>query len=143
MFLSKPRIALLSALTAAALVGSLGAATRPASAATQPRPAGAITAAGAILCSGDLCLQNDGFYNGAYVVVTEWAYNSNFYGHFELADAAGDVGNSTGGNKWWYAGGKGYGFLFPIHCGTTYTGTAWRYTGGHYYVNGRINFGVC
>jgi hypothetical protein len=149
MFSFKPRMAILSALTAAALVGSLGMTSLPASAATQrpapagtsPRPAGEIVAKGAILCSGDLCLQNDGVY-GDRVTVTEWAYNRNFFGHFELADEAGDVANSH--QNWWYGGGRGWAFQnFPAHCNLLYAGAAWRYTHGHYYLNGSIYFRVC
>lgn len=139
MFLSKPRMALLSALAVAALVGSLGMATVPASAST-PRPAEVPAAKGAILCSGDLCIQNDG-YGPNYVVVSAWAYNKNFFGHFEMAEGS-YYQNSTGGNKWWYAGRGAYAFVMPLQCTYSYVGTAWRYTGGHYYVGGRVTFGL-
>jgi hypothetical protein len=150
MFLSKPRIALLSALTAAALVGSLAMASLPASAATG-RPASAaaghtaevLAAKGAILCSGDLCIQNDG-YVGNDVAVEAWAYTSTFYGHFELT-GDGFTENCTDNNQWWYAGGGGCEFDMPIQCTTSYVATAWAHLSQpepHYSDIGRVTFGL-
>jgi hypothetical protein len=141
MFLSKPRMALVSALASATLVGSLGMATVPASAST-PRHVEVPAAEGAILCNGDLCIQNEG-YIGNYVQVNAWAWNKNFFGHFELAWPGGHYANSTP-NEWWYGDDGAHVFIVPIVCEYpfTYIATAWRYTGGHYYQDGKVSFGL-
>jgi hypothetical protein len=156
MFLSKRRAALLSALSAAALAGTIGMATLPASAATAipartaAAPAvntAAVPAAiGSILCSGDLCIQTiSANITTCVAVVAAWADTSNFTGHFEIA--VPDelyVQNSTGGDRVWIAGGANYKFTVPFFGeGETYQVSAWRHnSNGSYTRIGFVQFGI-
>ena len=92
MFFSK-RVTALSVLSAAALIGSSALGALPAS------------AAGTILCSGDVCIQTISVNAaGTSAVITAWADTTTFTGHFELMSLTGQVQN--GADKTWIAGGS-------------------------------------
>jgi hypothetical protein len=153
MTFSKCRVALLLALSLAALVSSLALTALPASATAHPAKEVHILKAGQILCNRDLCLQTLSVTgpNGSppcTAVVREWPYNTNLYGHFELAETfAGLIQNSPGKDHWWRAGIDGYNFTIPYFTGAfTYTGIAWQLNNppnGHSYSNvGEVKFGI-
>jgi hypothetical protein len=111
--LSLRKMAILSGLSVAALIGPSVLSALPAN------------AAGAILCSGDLCIQTISI-NGTNetAVVAAWANRSNFYGHFELFTPFDEDYNSP--TEHWTAGGANYKFTVPLEGGNGYNATAWR-----------------
>jgi hypothetical protein len=128
------RMALLSA--AAIMVGSVGLSALPANAATA-RPIGAI------LCSGDLCVQTDSCPTSDTVSIHEWPDKTPIFGHFELKDPNGVNYNSKPpGNHNYSAGGPGYVFTVPLRFGEEYHGIAWKYADGKYYNIGEVPFDV-
>ena len=140
MLFSKARMALISALASAALLGSLGLAALPANAATGT------TNAGSIVCSGDLCIQTETVNTTVCLaVVAAWADTSDFTGHFEMAvPSVGYTQNSTGGDKESIAGGANFKFTVPFYGeGVGYQATAWRHNSNGTYTNiGRVNFTI-
>jgi hypothetical protein len=133
------RMALLSA--AAIVVASVGLGALPANAATArpntvsntvvshkpntaPLPSNAI---GAVLCSGDLCIQTVGCLDGnSKVSIDEWA-NSGFFGHFELELPNGTHQNSLPSGNYNYDTGSGYVFTADLVLQQPYEGIAWSY----------------
>jgi len=136
------RMALLSASAMMAMAGVVGLGALQANAATV-HPTATPDAIGAIVCSGDLCIQTDSC-NSAHtqVSIDEWADSSGFYGHFELEDPNGVNYNS--GTQNWAAGGAGHVFTVPLYEGDEYHAIAWRYTpsSGVYTNIGQVNFTV-
>lgn len=134
MFLPRLRVALVPALTAAAVAGSLGAAALPASAAAS-RPA----AAGEIRCYGDVCIQTVSVStNIGATVVNAWADTQSFRGFFEE--------NNTDGIEWagpvgtWQAGGKPYQVHVTCNTNWTYVIGAFTKPGGKFL--GGVTFGI-
>jgi hypothetical protein len=153
MTFSKCRVALLSALSLAALVSSLALPALPASATAHPAKAVRILNAGEVLCSGFLCLQTLSVTGPTgrppcTAVVREWPYKVNLYGHLELAETfAGLIYNTPPPDHWWRGNIDGYNFTIPYSTGGyTYTGIAWQLNNppnGHSYSNvGEVNFGI-
>ena len=137
--LPRKRIAFISTLMSAALVGSLGLAVVPANAAA------ARANAGAILCSGDLCIQTVAVDTTEdLAAVNAWADTTTFTGHFEITVPGTWSGeNSAGGDKRWPHGGTHYTFVVPLFPGLTYQATAWRRNSpGHYSHIGWKKFGI-
>ena len=97
------------------------------------------TNTGNIYCSGDVCAQVQNISGGTATIRT-WAYDENFYGHFEMITPEGQVYNSSG-NQMWPAGGPGY-YLFNVpNEADNYTEIAWRYDHGrHYALTGQVSF---
>jgi hypothetical protein len=93
---------------------------------------------GAVLCSGDLCVQRVTSIDNGTAYVEAWANTAGFTGHFELSGPDGLIGNSK--TKYWYAGGPGQ--LWDIPQGGGYTVTAWQGSSAPYRVIGQINFSV-
>lgn len=95
------RAAALSVLSAAALIGSSALGALPAS------------AAGMILCSGDVCIQTISVNAaGTSAVISAWADTKNFSGHFELMPFSGAVQNTA--DQTWIAGGTRARFTAPL-----------------------------
>ena len=137
------RVAAVASTVAVTAAMSLALAN-PASASTTRPNALHPDAIGAIVCSGDLCIQTDSCNSDeTKVSIEEWADTSGFYGHFELEDPNGVDYNSPS-NTNWNAGGKGHVFTVPLYLGDEYTGIAWRYTpSSAKYTNiGEVNFTV-
>jgi hypothetical protein len=122
------RAAVAVAGTAMLGLGTLAAAS-PASA-SAPQTVKPLASSG---CNGDVCISLS-TPSGGKVSVHGWAYNTNFYGHFELTGPNGLVKNST--QKWYYAGGAGPTWSVAAVVGQ-YCMTGWEYYGGHYYNIGR------
>lgn len=99
----------------------------------------------AVVCNGDLCVQQ-GALSGGAAPVRAWADTTTFTGHFELdSNGCGSPAlwkNSPGGT--WHAGGQGYTFTVPIdgNCGNNGWGIiAWRHnTNGSYTRLGTVTF---
>jgi hypothetical protein len=141
MFFSRHRVALVSALALAALVGSLGLTTVPASASAVP--ASTVPAAvGKIICKDDLCIQTQSVNTSTcYAVVAAWANTAKFYGHFEMInEITGGYANSS--QQWWYAGGKSTKFTADWTPVFTFRVIAWKDTNGSYSAIGTVNFGI-
>ena len=119
MLLTK-RMAALSALSAAALIGSAAMGALPASASTVV-PA----TAGATQCSGDLCIQNISPSGSSNSTIRAWADTTTFTGHFELTFSDGVAKNSP--TETWHHGGAGFKFT-GIPVGDGYRMTAWKGT---------------
>ena len=97
--------------TSAFLAGSLGAgaATTEVTPLSIPAVVAAVasgvhpdTASG---CSGDACIYITN-YSGGVLFVEVWAYDSTFYGHFQITGADTDADGNTP-TQTWYAGGSG------------------------------------
>jgi hypothetical protein len=124
------KMAVLSGLSAAALIGSSVLSALPAN------------AAGAVICGGDLCTQTISI-NGTTetAVVAAWANRSNFYGHFELSTPFEEDYNSPTGH--WTAGGANYKFTVPLEGGNGYYATAWRQNSSTNYTEiGNVQFTI-
>jgi hypothetical protein len=97
------KIAAILVLSASALAGPAAISAIPAEASV------AASHAGAILCNGDVCIQNLD-PGGNAVTIHAWANRTGFTGHFELywcgPDNCNDQLNSP--NQYWRAGGSGY-----------------------------------
>jgi hypothetical protein len=122
------KMAILSGLSVATLIGPPVLGALPASAAGT----------GKILCGGDLCMQtlsvNDSTNNA---VVAAWADTSNFYGHFEIICPYGQYENSP--NENWKAGGANYKFTNVILEYGAYDIIAWKDSSGKYTNIGEID----
>jgi hypothetical protein len=138
-------MALLSASAIAAGSISIGLAALPANAATtHPTTTMSPDAIGAIVCSGDLCIQSDSCNSDqTEVSIDAWADTGSFFGHFELENPNGADYNSTP-NENWLAGGTGNEFTVPLFTGEEYHVIAWKYTpSSATYTNiGQVNFTV-
>jgi hypothetical protein len=91
------------------------------------------------VCSGDVCAR---WFDktSTSVMVSEWAFRTKFFGHFEILVPNGAHYNSAP-NKWWYGGGKSYNFKVGVYSGA-YEAIAWSYnTPTHTYTNiGQVYF---
>jgi hypothetical protein len=151
------RSVLLGFVAAGAVVLSVGATTLPASAApvssakvssstlgtrasSTPASSLAPNSAGAILCSGDLCIQRTTSIINHKATVKAWADTYDFYGHFELIGPDSHIANCPAGyNEEWRAGGTGCNFT-NVAQGSGYTIIAWK---GSPPVNiGEVHFSV-
>ncbi len=104
-----------------------------------------------IICSGDVCAQTkskntaSGFAN-----VDEWAYNTTFYGHFELSQPTGCGNTFNSPTKTWVGGGAGYLFTnvyYPgsggVGCGDVWNAIAWRHNSNGTYTDiGDFQFSI-
>ena len=127
---TRKKVAALSVLTAALIIGSGTVSALPASAST------AVPAAGATQCDGDLCIKN--LNGGGPGDIKAWAKTYGFTGHFELRYPDGHVRNSP--NRYWRAHGSGYDFN-NVPIGNGYQMIAWK--GTHHFTNiGQVGFGV-
>src|SRR5262245_46704359 len=86
---------------AIAIGGVVTASADPASAATVHMASAGIKPHAAQGCTGDVCMYLSNPSSGT-VYVQAWAYNKNFYGHFELTRDGKFVANSY--ENTWYAG---------------------------------------
>jgi len=142
MFFAK-RVAVLSALSAAALISFSAVAAIPASAATSSRP---VTPRFAIVCHADACIQTAS--KGATLAnVNAWANTTTFFGHFQLVNTGcgNTVANSP--NETWPAGGRHYTFTNIQWqggvCGDFWSVTAWRHnSNGTYTSLGTVGFQI-
>jgi hypothetical protein len=97
----------------------------------------AVPAAGAILCTPDICIQNDG-YGPNTVAISAWAYDANLFGHFEMREGSYAKNSKT---QTWPAGADAHTFLMPLQCTYSYTGTAWLDKNGEHY-DGSVTVGL-
>jgi serine/threonine protein kinase len=106
---------------------------------TTPREVSAShTQAANIYCSGDVCAQLQSISGGTATIKT-WAFDENFYGHFEMITPEGQVYNSSP-NQVWLKGGLGYYFHVPNEA-NNFTAVAWRNDyGSHYTLTGQVSF---
>lgn len=117
-----------AALGTAALGTGFALAASPASAATTP--AASVRPLASSGCAGDACISLT-TPSGGKVSVHAWAYDSKFYGHFELTGPDGLLKNyPTSGNEWFYAGGSGPTWSVNAVVGQ-YCVTAWQDYGGY------------
>jgi hypothetical protein len=121
------RITTVAATGAAALGVGVALAVAPASAATAP--AASVRPLASSGCAGDACISLT-TPSGGKVSVHAWAYDAEFYGHFEVTGPDGLLKNSpTSGAQWFYAGGSGPTWSVNAVVGQ-YCVTAWKYYGG-------------
>jgi hypothetical protein len=113
-------LAAATTLGAGGVVLSAGAA--PAQASVSPAATTAV-AAGALQCSGDLCIQNISASGVTSNTIRAWADTKAFTGHFELVFSDGVVKNSP--TQSWAAGGSGFKFT-GVPIGDGYRITAWK-----------------
>jgi len=143
MIFRRRRVALLSALSAAALIGSLGGTAIPASAVTAAPQAVAVSASYGVVCSGALCIQTQSVnITTCEAVIYAWA-NTSFTGHFDMAVPSEDVlvHNPPAGNIQWSSG-EIAGFEMPFYGqNVPYQATAWKLTSTYYDI-GRVNFTI-
>ena len=148
---------LLGFVAAGVIALSTGAAALPASAAPAPSlkvssstlttralsaPVGIVIPAspGAVICSGDLCIQRTSSIINNEATIEAWADNRPFHGHFELAGPDGVIANSA--DQDWYAGGAGH-YFNNVARGGGYTITAWQGDPTIGYQNiGRVSFSI-
>ncbi len=136
MFAAK-KVAALSVLPAALIIGSGAVSALPAPAPASASVRIAVPAAGATQCEGDLCIKN---LNGGGVPgdIKAWARRTGFTGHFELRYHDGHIRNSP--TRYWRAHGSGYHFNH-VPIGNGYQMIAWK--GKHHFTNiGQVGFGV-
>jgi hypothetical protein len=122
------RRAALAGLAAALSLGGLAAAAAPASAATA---SAAVIPDAAQGCTGDSCIRVN-TPSGGSVLIQGWAYDTTFYGHFELTGPHGFLANS--GTKIWTAGGNRASFNESAVVGQ-YCMIAWEYAGSKGYID--------
>jgi hypothetical protein len=142
MFFAK-RAVMLSALSAAALIGLSVMSSIPANAAAHSRP---IVPAYAIVCHDDACIQTAS-KNATYANVNAWANNTTFYGHFQLVNTGCGTTWGNSPNETWPAGGRHYTFQNiewnPPVCGDFWSVTAWRHnSNGTYTSLGTVGFQI-
>jgi hypothetical protein len=138
--MSSLRRAVLSALSAGAMIAAVTATAVPASAAV--RPVGAADA-GQILCSGDyLCVQTISVDQVACTaVVATWANKKDLPGHFELIVNGDTVLNSP--TRVWPAGGTNHKFTVDIsEIETPVEAIAWSNATGTLLDVGHIDFTI-
>lgn len=97
---------------------------------------------GAVLCSGDLCIQRVTSIINNKATIKAWAWRFNFTGHMELSGPDGFIANAPTTDILFTAGVTGV--LFKnVARGGGYTITEWRGTRSTGYLNiGQVNFGV-
>jgi hypothetical protein len=123
----------------AAAAAPVGAAVLATSYVTAPPAEAAPASKGAILCYYDLCLQTQGI-NSDGACVSTWAYNENFYGHFELSSTYGWHANTD--NETWKGGGPGSEFYSVPYAETGLVAKEWKYADGKYTEIAHISFAV-
>jgi hypothetical protein len=132
------RMALLSASAIAA--SSIGLGAIPAHAATAPASTARPDAIGAVVCSGNLCIQTSSCPTSAEVAINEWASPNSFYGHFELEVPDGLDYNTNDMN--WTANIDVAEFIVPLFLDQGYRAVEWAYFDGTYINLGAVNFTV-
>jgi hypothetical protein len=143
MIFRRRRVALLSALSVAALIGSLGGTAIPASAVTAAPQAVAVSASYGVVCSGALCIQTQSVnINTCQAVIYAWA-NTSFTGHFDMAipSYAVLVHDPPAGNIRWSSGEKAMWEMPFYGQNVSYQATAWKHTTTYYDI-GRVDFTI-
>jgi hypothetical protein len=127
----------------AAAAAPVGAAVLATSYVAAPPAQAAPASKGAILCSGDLCIQTDGLEPSGDACVETWANDQTFYGHFEISTSDGQFVENTA-NESWKAGGTGSEFWSVPYFSPPVIARAWEYNKSTKKYNriGKVSFGV-